>query len=163
MKWNSQGLLEMLGHMPARLTKQNLKQLQAAIDKDLSSLGIKNRADGCGVYAPFCNNCDRTGEFPCAEAYVQMKRAEGALLEIAATDDEKQETVTPVATLPVVEEAEEVIENNGETASQSEEVKEDAPTEQAEPAAESENTPEEQPEKETKKIRIAIARRKSKS
>lgn len=129
--WNSEAPLKLLQSMPAQLTIENLKKIQQIIDVDKYLNSEQRHRDLCGVYAPFCKNCDKgVMKYPCAVAYVLMKQAEGHEVEIAATEEELAVGVEDEEE-PVVEEAQE------ETVEE--------PAEQPEPK---------------KFIRIAIARRK---
>ncbi len=80
--WNENGPLELLKEMPNVLTAENLSQIQQVIDNDkfLNSQTLKE--DLCGLYAPFCKNCDKTVPKPCAVAYVRMKIKEGMDLKM---------------------------------------------------------------------------------
>lgn len=80
--WNENGPLELLKEMPHVLTAENLAQIQQVIDNDKFLNSQKFKADLCGKYAPFCNNCDKTVPQPCAVAYVRMKIKEGLEVEM---------------------------------------------------------------------------------
>lgn len=167
MKWDSNAPLALLASMPAKLNKNNLEKLQSVIDNDKYKCSMAINKDLCGEYAPFCAICDKSVKFPCAVAYVNMKKAEGVQLEVAATDDDADDEVQ------TAEEAEPVLTeevSNPEPAEQPEEFAEpvaaeeidaeDAPAE--EEPAELPQTEEETPagQKEKIRIRIAIAKRK---
>ena len=80
--WNSQEPLKLLLSMPTQLTKENLENLQAVIDVDKIINSQKYRRDLCGEYAPFCDYCDKSVRYPCAHAYVKMKKAEGLDVDV---------------------------------------------------------------------------------
>ena len=90
--WNENGALELLQSMPHVLTKKDLAELQQVIDNDKFLNSLKPRDELCGNYAPFCKNCDKTEESPCAVAYVRMKIKEGMeviMEDIPSTAPEK--------------------------------------------------------------------------
>lgn len=80
--WNSQKPLELLLSMPSRLTKENVESLQAVINVDKSTNSEILGRDLCGEYAPFCDYCDKSVYYPCANAYVKMKKSEGLDVEV---------------------------------------------------------------------------------
>lgn len=80
--WNSQEPLKLLLSMPTQLTRENVENLQAVIDVDKIINSQKYGRDLCGEYAPFCDYCDKSVRFPCAHAYVKMKRSEGLDVEV---------------------------------------------------------------------------------
>lgn len=86
--WNENAPLELLKTMPNILTEENLANIQSVIDVDKYENSYKLGKDLCGTYAPFCNNCDKVGNYPCAVAYVKMKQAEGMEIAIAETKTE---------------------------------------------------------------------------
>ncbi len=94
--WNENGPLELLKGMPRVLSADNLAKIQQVIDNDkfLNSQTLKE--DLCGSYAPFCKNCDKSVEKPCAVAYVRMKIKEGMEVQM--------ENIPSEAPEPVVEE-----------------------------------------------------------
>ncbi len=143
MAWNSDAPMELLAHMPAKLTRDNLAEIQKVIDSDKMAHSMRSGKDLCGEYAPFCICCDKNETFPCAVAYVRMKQSEGLDLEIAAAEDEAEPAPKN---------------NEDKSAEDAEPVVAEAP--QAEPEAEPVAEPEEEvPAK--KRIRIAVARRKN--
>ncbi len=176
MNWNSKAPMELLSHMPPKLSKDNLKAIQAVIDNDKLICSTMLKRDLCGSYAPFCALCDRSMSTPCAVAYLRMKQAEGIQLEIAVSDEENeaQEVAVPQA----IEEApaEIVAEQNLESVVDEGDVieaEEQQPAEEpvsAEPeapvvvseyeAVETVKEPEEEPVTPKRTIRIAIAKRK---
>lgn len=93
MEWNSNAPMELLAHMPARLTKANLEAIQSVIDNDKIICSTMLNKDMCGIYAPFCVLCDRSMNTPCAVAYIRMKQAEGIKLEIATADEQISENI----------------------------------------------------------------------
>lgn len=80
--WNSQAPLQLLLSMPNTLSKENLINLQAVIDVDKIINSQRLKRDLCGEYAPFCDFCDKSLQYPCAHAYVKMKQSEGLDVEI---------------------------------------------------------------------------------
>ena len=88
MIWNEEGPLELLKGMPHVLTAENLAQIQQVIDNDKFLNSQKLRGDLCGVYAPFCKNCDKSVMKPCAVAYVRMKIKEGMEVQMEDIPDE---------------------------------------------------------------------------
>lgn len=141
--WNEKAPLELLKSMPTELSEGNLIAIQKEIDVDkyVNSFGLDY--DLCGTYAPFCNRCDKSLHFPCAVAYIRMKQSEGMDVvipeEIVASEEEKSATEEQVEEIEEAEEAE---------VAMTEEVVEDASSVEPE-------------EKVFKRIRIAIARRRS--
>ncbi len=75
--WNENGPLELLKELPQVLTADNLAQIQKVIDDDKYINSKVLDGDLCGQYAPFCHNCDKSVDNPCAVAYVRMKIKEG--------------------------------------------------------------------------------------
>lgn len=143
MAWNNAYAFKVLADMPTKLNAKNLEFLQSEIDKDKLATSIEMNRDLCGDYAPFCAFCDKKIKYPCAVALIKCKQAEGLQLEIAVTEDE----------LPP------------DGREQTEEAVEAAKAETVKVAESGENTEllaEEEPvkEKNQKKIRIAIAKRK---
>ncbi len=130
--WNENAPLELLKELPAVLNEANLARLQQVIDIDKFINSSEMGYDLCGQYAPFCEGCDKTVQFPCAVSYVKMKQAQGMDIKLQS---EVEEVLSEVP-------AEEVVEEQAV-------VEESAPVE--------EETVEEQPKK---YIRIAIARRR---
>lgn len=88
--WDSEAPLNLLKSMPAQLNKENLRNIQEIIDVDKYKNSMELKRDLCGEYAPFCEYCDKTVQYPCAVAYVRMKQAEGMQIEIAVTDSEEE-------------------------------------------------------------------------
>ena len=115
--WNSQEPLKLLLSMPTQLTRENVENLQAVIDVDKIINSQKYRRDLCGEYAPFCDYCDKSVRFPCAHAYVKMKKAEGLDVEVPEEvynslkiETEVVEEAAPAEEEVVEEEVEEVVE-----------------------------------------------------
>lgn len=75
--WNSKKPLDLLMSMPETLDKDNLIKLQRVIDVDKLKNSRELGHDLCGSYAPFCENCNKHVPYPCAQAYVNMKKTEG--------------------------------------------------------------------------------------
>ncbi len=92
--WNEEGPLELLKNMPEVLTAENLAQIQQVIDNDKFLNSQKLRGDLCGIYAPFCKNCDKSVPKPCAVAYVRMKIKEGMEVKM---EDHPEEAPSEVA------------------------------------------------------------------
>lgn len=87
MEWNSDAPLKLLAQMPLKFTKENLESIQTVIDNDKFICDSMLGRNLCGEYAPFCKLCDKSMAFQCAVAYIRMRQAEGAKLEIAIADD----------------------------------------------------------------------------
>lgn len=83
--WNSDAPLQLLKSMPTKLSLDNLKEIQAIIDKDKYVNSRQRNRDLCGTYAPFCNICNPDLLYPCAVAYVMMKQEEGMEIEMQPT------------------------------------------------------------------------------
>lgn len=142
--WDENAPLELLKEMPNVLTLDNLRQIQEVIDKDKYINSLRLNGDLCGKYAPFCDTCDKSVKYPCAVSYVKMMQERG--LEVEISED----------AMP----AEEVTEEEERTES----VDESTPSvEEAVAIEESPIMEEQTPTAKTygKKIRIAIARKKS--
>ena len=103
--WDENKVLELLKGMPHVLTYENLCDIQKLIDDNKFWNSRELKMDLCGVYAPFCKNCDKTVLTPCAVAYVRMKIAEGMQIEMENVSSQPEQTVAekPVEK-PVVEE-----------------------------------------------------------
>ena len=82
--WDSNAPLQLLKSMPEKLSKENLEKIQMVIDADKYKNSLISGFDLCGMYAPFCRGCKKTSIYPCALAYVNMKKAEGMRIEIDA-------------------------------------------------------------------------------
>lgn len=115
--WNSQEPLKLLLSMPTQLTKENVENLQAVIDVDKIINSQKYHRDLCGEYAPFCDYCDKSVRYPCAHAYVKMKKAEGLDVEVPEEvynslkiETEVVEEAAPAEEETVEETVEEVVE-----------------------------------------------------
>ncbi len=81
--WNENAPLELLKNMPHVLTQENLDKIQKVIDEDKYINSMQLGRDLCGEYAPFCATCKKVGWTPCAIAYVNMKIADGEDVEIS--------------------------------------------------------------------------------
>ena len=86
--WDNEAHLKLLKSMPAQLSKDNLRDIQQTIDVDKFTNSQLLKRDLCGEYAPFCDNCNKSLQYPCAVSYVKMKQAEGMQVEIAAAENE---------------------------------------------------------------------------
>lgn len=84
--WDSNALLQLLKSMPKKLSKENLEKIQMLIDADKYKNSLLSGFDLCdmNMYAPFCRGCSKTSIYPCAIAYVNMMKADGMEIEIAA-------------------------------------------------------------------------------
>ena len=92
--WDNVTPLQLLKTMPKVLEKEHLEKLQNLFVADKYKNQIISGGDDlCGQYAPFCAECDKDSEFPCATAYVNFMKAQGVDIEIASTVEqlEKQE------------------------------------------------------------------------
>ena len=98
IKWNEQAPLELLKTMPSKLDKKNIEELQRIIDVDKFVYSNVLHGDLCGIYAPFCDGCDKDLYCPCAQSYVKMMQSQGMDVEVAITEDEPEapEVVEPV-------------------------------------------------------------------
>ncbi len=86
--WNENAPLELLKELPALLNEANLARLQEVIDIDKFVNSAERGYDLCGQYAPFCANCDKSLQHPCAVAYVKMKQAEGMDVKLKSEVEE---------------------------------------------------------------------------
>lgn len=175
MEWNSRAPMELLSHMPQKLTRDNLEKIQSVIDNDKYICSTVLSRDLCGEYAPFCSLCDRSMSTPCAVAYLRMMQAEGIKLEIAISDSEaeqpdnnEEQNNSAAADMPPAESSEIIAEETvggSETAETLPEETDDSFVEDAEitsaevneETAEA-NSPAESANKNV--IRIAVAKRK---
>ena len=135
--WDNETPLQLLKVMPKVLEKEHLEKLQKLFEADKYKNQLLSGSDVCGTYAPFCYNCNKENEYPCAVAYVNYLKAQGAEIEIASdatVEDGDIATEVQAEEQPAVDE------------------------EKQEEAIEKIN-PEEEPPK--TKIRIAIARKKT--
>ena len=86
--WNENAPLELLKELPAVLNEANLARLQQVIDIDKFINSSEMGYDLCGQYAPFCEGCDKTVQFPCAVSYVKMKQAQGMDIKLQSEVEE---------------------------------------------------------------------------
>jgi hypothetical protein len=138
--WNENAPLELLKELPTVLNEANLARIQSVIDYDKFINSTECGYDLCGSYAPFCAGCDKSGNNPCAVAYIKMKQSQGydVKIESASQTEAAEEEVKPVAEEVAVQ-----------------------PQPEVEEVAEPEPQPVDKPAPEKKKsIRIAIARRR---
>lgn len=82
--WDNGSLLQLIKSMPAKLTREHLEKLQAAINTDKYKNSVLSGFDLCGMYATFCRDCKKTSIYPCAVAYVNFMKASGMDVEIDA-------------------------------------------------------------------------------
>lgn len=82
--WNFEGPLEVLNEIEP--TEANVERIQSVIDIDKYVISEQTGFDLCGDYAPFCKNCDKTAEYPCARAYLNMKNANNNVSENAQSN-----------------------------------------------------------------------------
>lgn len=75
--WNENAPLELLKGMPEVINDANLARIQDVIDIDKFVNSSECGYDLCGTYAPFCNGCDKSVQYPCAVSYIKMKQTEG--------------------------------------------------------------------------------------
>ena len=129
--WDSNTPLQLLNSMPDVLEKEHLEKLQMLLDADKYKNQLISGVDLCGQYAPFCNECNKDINYPCAVAYVNFMKAQGMDIEISP----------------------EVLGNPTEIAAE-EDTEEQLPLEE-------EEIDETEEVKEKTKIRIAIARKKT--
>ena len=81
--WDNSTLLQLLNSMPKTLEKQHIEKLQMLIDADKYKNQLISGFDLCGQYAPFCYECDKNVNYPCAVAYVKYMKAQGMDIEIS--------------------------------------------------------------------------------
>lgn len=93
--WNSEAPMRLLNEMPKQLNSANLERIQQMIDIDKYCNSFDLGRDLCGEYAPFCADCDKNIEFPCAVAYVKMKQAEGVQVELATENNVAENVSEP--------------------------------------------------------------------
>jgi hypothetical protein len=96
--WNNEENLRVLDKMPANVNDEHLATMQKVFDIDKFKSSVEQNCDLCGSYAPFCNGCDKNGDYPCAEAYVKMKNEEGLTFTIVENHEEKPVVVKPKRT-----------------------------------------------------------------
>jgi hypothetical protein len=85
--WNNEENLRVLDRMPEELNDENLATMQKVFDIDKFKSSVAENRDLCGAYAPFCNGCDKTGNYPCAASYVKMRTSEGAKISVVETEE----------------------------------------------------------------------------
>ena len=139
VNWDENAPLKLLKSMPAVLNKKNVEEIQRIIDVDKFRNSKLFDCDLCGIYAPFCVECNRSLYCPCAQAYVRMKQAEGMQIEIAIAEDELEEEKPVAVAAPVIVAEPVVIE---------------------EPVVVEETVEVEEPVVQKRLIRIAVARKK---
>jgi hypothetical protein len=88
--WNENAPMELLKDLPRVLNEANLARLQSVIDSDKYVNSEEYGYDLCGSYAPFCSECKKQGNTPCAVTYVQMMQKQGMDVEIEG--EKKEET-----------------------------------------------------------------------
>lgn len=130
--WDSNAPLQLLNSMPEKLEDEHLEKLQLLFEADKYKNQLINGADLCGtgMYAPFCFGCNKAGKYPCAVAYINLKKAEGMDVEIVGSEEQAT----------------------------SDDAADDAVGDTFSDASVSKDEPDKNPEK--TKIRIAIARKK---
>lgn len=89
--WNENACLELLKSMPEQLSGEDLARLQEALDADKYVSSVVNGRDMCGEFAPFCKGCTKEGLTPCAVAYINMKNGEGGNYTIASEKDKPED------------------------------------------------------------------------
>ena len=93
--WDKETPLLVLKTMPNVLEEEHLKKLQLLLDTDRYKNQIVSGIDVCGIYAPFCLNCNKEIEFPCAKAYINYLKDQGMYIQIASDSvDEDIEEIT---------------------------------------------------------------------
>lgn len=80
--WNENAPLALLKELPAVLNEANLARIQQVIDIDKFINSSECGCDLCGSYAPFCKDCDKSVQYPCAVSYVKMMQAQGMEVKI---------------------------------------------------------------------------------
>ncbi len=92
--WDNVTPLQLLKSMPKVLEKEHLAILQNLFGADkYKNQIVSGEGDLCGQYAPFCNECDKSNEFPCAIAYVNFMKAQGMDIEIASDGEPFENTI----------------------------------------------------------------------
>ncbi|MCD8205416.1 MAG: hypothetical protein LUD29_02225 [Clostridia bacterium] len=76
--WSEGNLKGLMSQLPKVINDANLSRIQECIDYDKFISSYDLGEDLCGTYAPFCEGCDKTREFPCAYAYLKMIQKEGS-------------------------------------------------------------------------------------
>ena len=151
--WDSNTPLQLLNSMPKVLEDEHLEKLQKLLEADKYKNQLISGSDLCGTYAPFCEGCDKENKYPCAVAYVNYLKEQGADIEIASEQvgEEVYETETNE------ENAEEQVPESDEIVGEND----TDPEEQSSTEEESVDVMEDKPEATKKtRIRIAIARKK---
>lgn len=87
--WDNNTLQQVLQSMPKTLEKEHLQKLQMLIEADKYKNQLISGMDLCGTYAPFCYECDKETEFPCAIAYVNYMKTLGMDIELASEKTEE--------------------------------------------------------------------------
>lgn len=91
--WNENAPLELLKGMPEVINDANLARIQNIIDIDKIVNSSECGYDLCGTYAPFCNNCNKDVQHPCAVAYVRMKQSEGMAVKLESDVVKPKKTI----------------------------------------------------------------------
>lgn len=150
--WDNSTPLQLLKTMPKSLEREHLEKLQLLLAADKYKNQLLSGGDLCGSYAPFCDGCGKTGEYPCAVAYIKFIKSCGADVEIS-----------PDALVGGLEEdtSEQLSIVDGGICEETENGPEQATKEEAQEAAEETSQETAPPQPESKRIRIAIARKKT--
>jgi hypothetical protein len=155
--WNENTPMDLLNNLPLDLNAQNEAEIQMVIDQHKYEQSAELNCDLCGVYAPFCQVCDKSANFPCARAYIASKQKEVNSVEVTTSMPVEIEQTDDVDLMPIPDATEEQVQQpqiaQSEDSMQQEQTAQDLPVEKK---------PEEQTTKSqsSKKIRIAVARRK---
>ena len=75
--WDNNTPLQLLNSMPKVLKEEHLEKLQMLLEADKYKNQLVSGYELCGAYAPFCNGCDKGKKFPCATAYVNFMKEGG--------------------------------------------------------------------------------------
>jgi hypothetical protein len=170
--WNENTSLDYLNNLPLDLNAQNEAEIQMVIDQHKYENSEELNCDLCGYYAPFCQVCDKSVNFPCARAYLASKQKEVDSVEVTTSLPVEMEQTDDGDVVPPEQKVIEVeITDESETnvAEDTKKAEEQTVEQQSEVPAQDDSSlsipeekkAEEKPQSERpKKIRIAVARRK---
>ena len=156
--WDNVTPLKLLETMPENLEEDDLVKLQLLLEADRYKNQIIAGTDLCGTYAPICEGCNKEGKHPCAVAYLNYIKGQGANTEVGDTEQTVEESAEPSSEIENIEEQPTASGNPEEQLSTADEVKEGVEDEESKPE-ENAGAPEQEPQK--TRIRIAIARKKT--
>ena len=150
--WDNNTPLQLIKSMPKVLENEHLEKLQKLLEADKLKLQLLGDCELCGNYAPFCDGCNKETKYPCAVSYVNYLKAQGVDISLASdlpdnsTESAEENSVEEVPT----------------TQTEVEDVAADAESEEvAEQSEEKAETDKPVQNDGKKRIRIAIARKKT--